>query len=203
MPFLRARFPLHLAFGALGVDEVLGQHRSTMQELEASWLDSTLFLNRGDWFEVRPLPVEAQMAPAFAVCVGDLDGDGDEDAFLSQNFFATQPETPRYDGGRGLWLRGDARGGFAAVRGQQSGVKVYGEQRGAVVADYDRDGSLDLVVSQNGAATLLFHNVTARPGLRVRLIAPPGNPDTVGASIRLQFGDWFGPSREVHAGSGY
>jgi hypothetical protein len=203
MPFLRARFPSHLAFGAMGVDEVLGQHRSAMQKLEATWLDSTLFLNRGDWLEVRPLPVEAQMAPAFAVCVGDLDGDGDEDAFLSQNCFATQPETPRYDGGRGLWLRGDAGGGFAAVRGQESGVKVYGEQRGAAVADYDRDGRLDLVVSQNGAATRLFRNATARPGLRVRLIGPPGNPDAIGASIRLQAGEHLGPSREIHAGSGY
>lgn len=203
MPFLRARFTSHLAFGALGVDEVLGQHRSAMQQLEAVWLDSTLFLNRGDWLEVRPLPVEAQLAPGFGVCVGDMDGDGAEDAFLSQNFFATQPETPRYDGGRGLWLKGDGRGGFNAVPGQESGIKVYGEQRGAAVADYDRDGRLDLVVTQNGAATRLFRNATARVGLGVRLIGPPGNPDAVGASLRLQTAERLGPAREIHAGSGY
>ena len=203
MPFLRARFTSHLAFGALGADEVLGQHRPAMQKLEAGWLDSTLFLNRGAWFEVRSLPIEAQMAPAFAVCVGDLDGDGNEDAFLSQNFFATQPETPRFDGGRGLWLKGDGRGGLNAVPGQESGLKIYGEQRGSALADYDQDGRLDLAVSQNGAATRLFHNATARPGLRVRLVGPPGNPDAVGATIRVQSGEHLGPAREVHAGSGY
>jgi len=42
-----------------------------------------------------PLPAEAQLAPAFAVCVGDMDGDGKEDVFLSQNFFAVAPETSR------------------------------------------------------------------------------------------------------------
>ena len=32
------------------------------------------------------LPLEAQWAPAFGVNVGDMDGDGREDVFLSQNF---------------------------------------------------------------------------------------------------------------------
>jgi len=44
--------------------------------------------NRGDHFLVAPLPFEAQVAPAFGVCVADLDGDGYEDVFLSQNCFA-------------------------------------------------------------------------------------------------------------------
>src|SRR6185369_7369252 len=150
--------------------------------LEATWLESTVFLNRGDRFEAHVLPVEAQMAPAFAVCAGDLDGDGHEDLLLSQNFFAVQPETPRYDAGRGLWLRGDGRGGFTAVPGQESGILVYGEQRGAAFSDYDADGRVDLVVTQNGAATKLYRNAGAKPGLRIRLTGPPANPSAVGAA---------------------
>ena len=143
------------------------------------------------------------MAPAFGVCVGDFDGDGHEDLVLAQNFFAVQPETPRYDGGRGLLLRGDGRGNFRAVSGQESGLKIYGEQRGAAVADFDRDGRLDLVIAQNGAATKLYRNIGAKSGLRVRLEGPPENPDAVGASIRLLFEQRAGPLREIHAGSGY
>ncbi|MEK7685299.1 MAG: ASPIC/UnbV domain-containing protein, partial [Verrucomicrobiota bacterium] len=94
-------------------------------------------------------------------------------------------------------------GGFESVPGQVSGVKVYGEQRGAAVCDYDHDGRVDLVVAQNGAATKLFRNTGAKPGLRVRLAGPPANQAGVGATIRLQFGDRFGPAREIHAGSGY
>ena len=147
--------------------------------------------------------MEAQFAPAFGVCVGDYDGDGDEDIFLSQNFFDVEAETSRSDAGRGLWLRGDGRGNFQAVPGQESGVKVYGEQRGAALCDYDGDGRIDLAVTQNGAETKLYHNVGAKPGLRVRLKGSAGNPQAVGAQLRLSFGLRQGPMREIHAGSGY
>jgi hypothetical protein len=82
-------------------------------------------------------------------------------------------------------------------------VKVYGEQRGCALADYDQDGRVDLVVTQNGAQTRLFHNAGAKPGLRVRLKGSEGNPDGEGAAMRLFFGEKAGPVREVHAGSGY
>jgi hypothetical protein len=145
----------------------------------------------------------AQLSPAFALCACDGDGDGNEDLFLSQNFFCTEPETGRYDSGRGLWLRGDGRGGFEPIPAKASGVNVYGEQRGAAVCDYDEDGRVDLVVTQNGARTRLFRNQGARPGLRVRLRGNPDNPTGVGATIRIHYGERIGPAREIHAGSGY
>jgi hypothetical protein len=162
-----------------------------------------VFLNRSNHFEPQLMPQEAQFAPAFSVNVADFDGDGHEDVFLSQNFFANQPEVPRYDAGRGLLLRGVGTGTLEAVPGRASGIRVYGEQRGAALADFDRDGRVDLVVTQNGATTKLFRNVSARPGLRVRLIGPPGNPDGLGAQMRLFFGERAGPVREIHGGSGY
>lgn len=203
LPFVQARFNTYREFGGASLDEILGDRAPAAHVLTANWLDSTVFLNRGDHFEAHALPWLAQLSPAFAVCVADADGDGCEDAFLSQNFFATEPETDRYDAGRGLWLRGDGRGGFKPLLARETGVRVYGEQRGAAVADYDGDGRIDLVVSQNGNATRLFHNVQGRPGMRVRLRGPAGNPDGIGASVRLQFGSGTGPAREVHAGSGY
>src|SRR5206468_1446633 len=112
-------------------------------------------------------------------------------------------DSSRCDAGRGLWLKGDGKGNLSAVAGQESGVKVYGEQRGAALGDYDGDGRVDLVVTQNGAATKLYHNLGARPGLRVRLAGPPGNPAGFGAVLRLVSGGKSGPAREVRAGSGY
>src|SRR5439155_1248418 len=53
------------------------------------------------------------------------------------------------------------------------------------------------------AETRLYHNSCAKPGLRIRLKGPPGNPTGVGAQMRLQSGPWKGPVREVHGGSGY
>jgi hypothetical protein len=144
--------------------------------------------------------MEAQLSPAFGICVADIDNDGIEDVFLAQNFFATEPETDRYDAGRGLWLRGDGKGNFVPMSAIESGVRVYGEQRGAAVADFDHDGRIDFCVSQNGGATRLFKNIGGRPGIRVRLHGPPGNPTGVGAQVRCSHSK---PIKEVHAGSGY
>ena len=203
MPWVRDRFDTHRAYSLASVPELFGEPVGAIKTLQANWLESTVFLNRGDHFIGLPLPSEAQFSPAFGVGVADLDGDGFEDIFLSQNFFAVDNETARSDAGRGLLLRGDGKGGFTAVPGRESGVTVYGEQRGCALADYDGDGRTDLVVAQNGAATKLYRNQHGQPGLRVRLVASPGNPYGVGAVIRLGFGERFGPAREIHAGSGY
>ncbi|MHB9009198.1 MAG: FG-GAP-like repeat-containing protein [Limisphaerales bacterium] len=203
MPFLTGQFPTHQAWAGTTVAEALGERRDRMRRHEARWLETTLFLNRGGRFEARPLPFEAQLSPAFAACVADYDGDGHEDVFLSQNFFAVDADTSRYDAGQGLWLRGDGRGGLRAVNAAESGIRVDGQQRGAAVGDFDGDGRVDLVVTQNGAETRLFRNREARRGLRVRLLGTASNPRGIGAVVRLKFGERLGPAREIHAGSGY
>jgi hypothetical protein len=199
---MRERLGSCTAYAQASLEEIYGDLKPRT-ELRVNWLETTLFLNRGGRFEARALPVEAQLAPSFGVCVSDLDGDGNEDLFLSQNFFANAIDLSRNDAGRGLWLRGDGQAGFAAIPGQRSGLKIYGEQRGAAACDYDGDGRVDLAVSQNGAATKLYRNQGAAPGLRVRLAGPPGNPHAVGALLRGGTRDRLGPAREIHAGSGY
>jgi len=192
------------------LEQVLAVFPKPTVGVEATTLASMVFFNRTNHFEAVEMPYAAQIAPAFAVNVGDFDGDGNEDIFLSQNFFALamgmlRPDDAGYrlDAGRGLWLRGTGGGKLEAVPGQRSGILVYGEQRGAALCDFDGDGRVDLAVSQNGAETKLYRNVLGKPGLRVRLNGPPGNPDGVGATLRLVFGGRMGAAREIHGGSGY
>ena len=215
MPFIQARFPSFTSYSTAGVEDLLQDRLARAKCLSAITLDSMVFLNRGDHFEAHPLPFLAQLAPAFGLTVADFDGDGHEDLFMAQNFFAVDNETSRYDAGRGLVLQGDGQGGFAPMSGPASGVLIYGEQRGSAACDYDHDGCVDLVVSQNAAATVLLHNETGHPGLRVRLQGPPGNPAGLGAVLRLEYANptppsaavppkpILGPAREIHAGSGY
>ncbi len=203
MPFIGHRNTSYAEFGARSLHEVYGACIETASVAEANTLTHMIFLNRGSRFEGRVLPIESQFAPGFHVAVADHDGDGNEDIFMSQNFFSVQLETPRNDGGRAIWLKGDGKGSFTTVPGHVSGVLVYGEQRGAALADYDRDGRVDVVVTQNGASTRLFRNRAAAPGLRVRLEGPAANPQGIGAVIRLKFGSKSGPARNIAAGSGY
>lgn len=203
LPYLRGRFANHQAYSEAGVTEVIGAPQSRARELRAATLASMVFINRSNRFVAVELPFEAQVAPVFSINVADADGDGHEDVFVSQNFFATRPEVPRLDAGRGLWLRGDGTGRLRPIPGQESGVMVHGEQRGAAVGDFNEDGRVDLVVTQNGAPARLFQNVTANPGWRVQLSGPAGNPAGFGATVRLKSGARLGPARELRAGSGY
>ncbi|HWC75657.1 MAG TPA: CRTAC1 family protein, partial [Gemmatimonadales bacterium] len=203
LPAIATRLGSYNAYADASIDEVLGNFATSATKLGATTLDHMVFLNRGDHFEAHPLPDEAQWAPAFAASIADFNGDGHEDVLLSQNFFATDISTPRYDAGRGLLLLGDGKGGLEPVSGQQSGIMVYGEQRGAAYADFDGDGRLDLVIAENAAPTRLFHNVGATPGLRVRIAGPPGNPNGIGTQMRLRYGERAGPVREIQSGSGY
>jgi enediyne biosynthesis protein E4 len=203
LPLLRERIGTFDRYARLPLPEIHGEGLKALKQLNVSTLDSMVFLNRGSHFEGKPLPPEAQWSPSFALCVSDFDGDGNEDLLVSQNLFCTHPEISRYDSGRGLVLKGDGRGGFHSMPGQESGVLVYGEQRGAAVADYDQDGRTDLVITQNAAETRLFRNAAGKPGLRVRLEGPAGNPQAIGATIRLGAGPRLGAARELHAGSGY
>jgi enediyne biosynthesis protein E4 len=203
LPALRLGTRTFAAYANATLQDVLGGALQGAQRLEAATLDHQVFLNRGGRFDAVPLPAEAQFAPAFSAAVADLDGDGREDLFLAQNFFPTEIGTPRYDAGRGLVLRGRGDGTFEPIPGQVSGIMVYGDQRGAALADFDGDGRVDVAVSQNGAETKLFHNEHARPGLRVRLAGGPLNPHGIGAVMRVLYDGSRGPAREVHGGSGY
>jgi len=204
LPYLPSRYATHQDYAAAAVAEILGERFEIAKYAEATELNSMVFMNRGGRFEAAPLPREAQLAPVFSINAGDLDGDGIEDLFLSQNFFGSATDIHRDDNGLGLWLRGKGDGTFAALDSTASGVAIYGEQRGAALADFNHDGRLDLAVAQNNAATKLFLNERAKRGLRVALRGPAENPDAIGARMRLIFGSGRkGPLRAVQAGSGY
>ena len=203
VPYIRGNTATFHAFGEADLAQIYGDKLKTASVVEARELRSMMFLNRGGKFEARPLPVEAQMSPAFGINVADFDGDGNDDVFLAQNFFAMQWETLRNDAGRGLLLLGDGKGNFRAASGDESGIKIYGEQRGSAVSDYDGDGRMDLAVAQANEQTKLLHNLRARPGLRVKLEGSPGNPQGVGAIVRAKTSAGLGRTQVVTAGSGY
>lgn len=99
-------------------------------QLNAFRLETSVWLNTGDGtFHHRPLPAEAQFSPVYAVYIDDIDGDANPDIILGGNLYRAKPETGIYDGSYGLFLKGDGRGEFSAIRPAESGISVRGEVR--------------------------------------------------------------------------
>ncbi len=157
-PQIGQQFPTYQSLAQAGIDQILGSHMTTALMVEANWLETTLFINRGDHFEPRILPLEAQFAPVFGMDSADFDGDGNLDLALAQNHSGARTTAPKMQAGRGLILLGDGKGGFNPRSSDQSGVKVDGDGRACVAADFDGDGRPDLAMSQWNGEVKLFKN---------------------------------------------
>ena len=204
LPPMAQRIQSYHHFASQSVDQIMG---SAMQNLASTDVETsavTVFLNRRDTFEALPLAYPAQLSLAHGPVVADFDGDGVEDVFLSQNEFALPPSTPRLDSGLGLMLLGRNDAQLEPVSSNASGIRIYGAQRAAVTADFDRDGRSDLAVTQNAGPVALYRNVNGAAGITIMLSGPAGNPSAIGASVRLEYADGTqGPIRYIVAGSGY
>jgi hypothetical protein len=81
---------------------------------------------------------------------------------------------------------------------QQGGdfTRALGSGRSLIYGDPDRDGDLDLVVTNSGGRTRYYRNDFKKSGhwLRVRLLDPRWRRDALGASVRVEAGGetWMG-----------
>lgn len=204
VPHIKNRVRTYETYSVSTLEEIIGPEIQQARRFEAGYLKHTVFINTGSGFEARPLPEKAQFAPVFDIAAADLTGNGYEDLYLAQNFFAYHLETPRSDAGRSLLLENDGSGNFRATPGKQSGLKVYGEQRSIALGDINQNGRVDVAIGQNANQVKLFRNDYAERGLKVTL-QPQLNEHTIaGTRIRpIYRDDTSGPVREVrsHYGS--
>ena len=202
-PFLREHFPTHRRYGGATIQQIFSGHLTGAKLLKASDLASIILLNRGGKFESRLLPVEAQLTPVMGASVADFNGDGNEDLFISQNYFAVRVEDYRMDAGEGLLLQGNGQGSFTTKFGHQSGIKVFGEQRGSAVGDINGDGRPDLLIAQSKDKPRLYFNALGNFGLKLSLNGPAANPNGIGAVVRAIFVNGSkGPARLVGGSAG-
>jgi hypothetical protein len=123
---------------------------------------TSLVRNNGDGtFTMVPLPLEAQIAPMYGMLATDADGDGKTDLLMAGNFEGVPPAIGSLTAGYGLFLRGDGKGRFAAVRELASGFLVPGEARD-IQRIRTRTGT-SYLVSRNNDRPLVFRPNTKTP----------------------------------------
>lgn len=133
----------------------------------------------------------------WGVNIHDFNNDGFLDVFIA-NGRVMAGQIPEADK---LWInRGN---GTFFEAGGQAGVRDFGINRGSAVADFNRDGQLDLWVSNVVANSSAYRNGgTGNHWLEVKLGGVVSVKDAVGARLTLEAGGRT-QTRVVHMGSSY
>lgn len=99
-------------------------------KLNARYMESCVMMNTGKGsFQLKPLPVEAQFSPVYAIAADDFDHDGICDIIIGGNQYRAKPETGIYDASYGLFLKVNNTGNWQSVSPMNSGLFVKGEIR--------------------------------------------------------------------------
>jgi len=139
----------------LPLDEIVP--RDKLQEAihyQADLFESIQLRNNGDGtFEKVNLPEMAQISPVKGMVVTDVDGNGHLDLIIAGNMFKTDPDIPRMDAGKGLWLRGDGQGNFEPVPYRESGflapldaknLTIFQTPQGPLIVVANNEGPLQV-----------------------------------------------------------
>ncbi len=136
----RRKYALYADYAKVGFADLFNKkERADAQALQAKELRSCYAENQGNGqFVLKPLPLLAQQSPIFGFLVKDIDGDGHLDALATGNFYANEGHMGRQDASRGLWLKGNGKGGFTIVPNAQSGLNIPGDARRSYWIDTKR-----------------------------------------------------------------
>lgn len=132
---------------------------------------------------------------------GDVDNDGLPDLFIAKGNVDQMPGMATKDPNNLLMQRSD---GTFEEKGDVAGIASLVRSRGAALADFNRDGLLDLVVVNRRASAELYQNVTKDAGhwISVELRQSGGNSRVVGAWVEVETA--LGKSTdEVTSGGGH
>ena len=153
----KARFTNYNSYAVAAMDKVL-----TKDEIEhslklfADCLASCFIKNNGNGkFEIKQLPVQAQLSTVFATIADDVDGDNNLDLIINGNDFGTEISTGRYDAFNGLVLKGDGKGNFIPLSMQESGLYIPGDGKSLAWMRSTDEKPL-LLAAQNQGPLLVF-----------------------------------------------
>jgi hypothetical protein len=170
------------------------------QDLFVANIDQELFSLYQNQKDLTFTDEPGEIAPATRLLSGwglkffDYDDDGDPDLFLANGHPDDMVETltTRVKYKEPLLMFENTGRGYKDVSAQSGAAfsKTY-PARGMAVGDYDNDGDLDVLISNNGEAPLLLRNDGGNRNnwLGLQLVPTKSNAAAVGATITWQVGE--------------
>ncbi len=157
-PMILGKFPTYTDYANADLRTIYTPEKlNGALHLQATMFRSTVFISDGKGhFTPQVLPNIAQVAPINAIIPMDVDGDGHMDLVCAGNNWGAEVETARYDAGTGLVLKGDGKGGFAAMTVMHSGFFAWGNVKDMALVRTGADKRPLIVVGNNNGALQAF-----------------------------------------------
>ena len=154
---IRKRFPTYQSFGRATMDDLWNKKdRENAIMMQATDMRTSYIENHGNGrFTIKPMPMEAQMAPVYGMMSDDVDGDGNLDILMTGNDYGMEPYSGRHDAFNGLCLKGDGMGGFTSLPVTQSGFFVKGDAKGLATIHTAKNEDL-VIATQNQDSLIVF-----------------------------------------------
>ena len=183
------------------------------EDFDALLFGNALYHNLGHGrFSENAVAAGLETLWPWGVATGDFDNDGHEDVFIPSGmgypyyYWPNQLMMNNGDGtfrDRAVTLGIEPPAGGLYLDERVAGKQAARSSRSAVVADFDRDGRLEIVTNNFNGPPYYFANRLPRGNyVEFRLTGTSSNRDAIGAVLRL----WVGKTvmvREVSPAGGY
>ncbi len=147
----KKKYVTHESYSTATMDEILGEFKNKTPERATAVTLATVYLvNNSGKFEQKPLPIQAQFAPLYALAAADVNSDGFPDLIAAGNESHNRIRIGTIDANYGQVFLSDGKGGFNYLPQNQSGLQFRGDVRGLRVVE-DK-----LVVGVNGGAFRVY-----------------------------------------------
>ena len=135
MPMMRSRFPDYKSYADATMNNIFTEsERSGMKSLKANSFETQLFLGgQNKKFLKVNLPLQAQFAPVFSITNIDFNNDGHMDLLLAGSINNARLRFGNVDANYGVLLKNDGKGNFTYISQEQSGLKLKGDVRSAII----------------------------------------------------------------------
>ena len=156
IPSIKKKYLKYESFRNQSIEQIFTEEQLANTVIsEATYLESALMINNGEGtFSLQALPVEAQVAPVYAIAIADFNRDGSPDILLGGNLHRVKPQVGKYDANYGVLLAGNGKGDFTHVSPLQTGMSIVGEVRDFAVIQVG--GKSLLVVTMNNEKVRVF-----------------------------------------------
>jgi hypothetical protein len=179
---MRKKFPTYKLYGYATMTDIWKE--ADLKDaliLKTTDMHTSYIQNTGNGhFTIKPLPLEAQVAPVYGMISEDIDGDGNLDVLMVGNDYGMDPYSGRHDAFMGLCLKGDGKGNFSNLPLIKSGFFINGDAKGLAKIHTAKNEDI-IVATQNQDSVMVYSKNAAYNKNIIKWITL--NPDDFSADI--------------------